>query len=78
MMTVKECYESMEADFEGVIGRMGSEEMVKRFALKFLDDPSYSNLEKAIQEQNAEEAFRAAWKRTRWIRGIIWECTNGV
>ena len=105
MMTVKECYESMEADFEGVIGRMGSEEMVKRFVLKFLDDPSYSNLEKAIQEQNAEEAFRAAhtikglclnlgfdrlyksqrgadgeatWKRTRWIRGIIWECTNGV
>lgn len=60
MMTVKECYESMEADFEGVIGRMGSGEMVKRFALKFLDDPSYSNLEKAIQEQNAEEAFRAA------------------
>lgn len=60
MMTVKECYESMEADFEGVIGRMGSEEMVKRFALKFLDDPRYSNLEKAIQEQNAEEAFRAA------------------
>ena len=49
MMTVKECYESMEADFEGVIGRMGSGEMVKRFALKFLDDPSYSNLEKAIQ-----------------------------
>ncbi len=33
---------------------------LKRFALKFLDDPSYSNLEKAIQEQNAEEAFRAA------------------
>lgn len=60
MMTVKECYESMESDYEGVMGRMGSEEMVKRFALKFLDDPSYLNLEKAIQEQNAEEAFRAA------------------
>ena len=42
MMTVKECYESMESDYEGVMGRMGSEEMVKRFALKFLDDPSYS------------------------------------
>ena len=59
-MTVQECYESIGADFEGVLGRMGSEEMVKRFALKFLDDPSYLNLEKAIQEQNAEEAFRAA------------------
>ena len=59
-MTVKECYESMEADYEGVIGRIGSEGLVKRFALKFLDDPSYLNLEKAIQEQNVEEAFRAA------------------
>lgn len=59
-MTVQECYESMESDFEGVLGRMGSEAMVKRFALKFLDDPSYGNLVKAVEEQNAEEAFRAA------------------
>lgn len=59
-MTVQECYESMGSDFEGVLGRMGSEGMVKRFALKFLDDPSYSNLVKAVEEQNAEEAFRAA------------------
>lgn len=59
-MTVKECYESMESDYEDVLGRMGSERLVKRFALKFPDDPSYLNLEKAIQEQNAEEAFRAA------------------
>ena len=59
-MTVQECYESMGSDFEGVLGRMGSEVMVKRFALKFLDDPSYGNLVKAVEEQNAEEAFRAA------------------
>lgn len=59
-MTVKECYESMESDYEGVMGRIGSEGLVKRFVLKFLDDPSYLNLEKAVQEQNAEEAFRAA------------------
>lgn len=59
-MTVQECYESMGSDFEGVLGRMGSEAMVKRFALKFLDDPSYGNLVKAVEEQNAEEAFRVA------------------
>ena len=59
-MTVKECYESMESDYEGALGRMGSEGLVRRFALKFPDDPSYLNLEKAIQEQNVEEAFRAA------------------
>ena len=39
---------------------MGSEAMVKRFALKFPDDPCYGNLVKAVEEQNAEEAFRAA------------------
>ena len=59
-MTVQEGYESMGSDFEGVLGRMGSEAMVKRFALKFLDDPSYENLVKAVEEQNAEDAFRAA------------------
>ena len=59
-MTVKECYENMGSDYEGVLGRLGSEGMIKRFALKFLDDPSYSNLEKAVAEQNAEDAFRAA------------------
>ena len=59
-MTVQECYESIGADFEGVLGRMGSEAMVKRFALKFLDEPSYRSLVKAVEEQNAEGAFRAA------------------
>lgn len=68
-MTVQECYESMGADFEGVLGRMGSEGLVKRFALKFLDDSSYLNLQKAIQEKDAEEAFRAA----HTIKGV---CLN--
>lgn len=59
-MTVQECYESIGADFEGVLGRMGSEAMMKRFALKFLDEPSYRSLVKAVEEQNAEGVFRAA------------------
>ena len=29
-MTVKECYEQMGSDYEGVLGRMGSEAMIKR------------------------------------------------
>ena len=28
-MTVKECYEQMGSDYEGVLGRMGSEAMIK-------------------------------------------------
>lgn len=73
-MTVQECYESIGADFEGVLGRMGSEAMVKRFALKFLDEPSYRSLVKAVEEQNAEGAFRAA----HTLKGIClnWDWTD--
>lgn len=59
-MTVKECYEKMGSDYEGVLGRMGSEAMIKRFALKFLQDPSFNNLKDNLKKGDGEEAFRAA------------------
>lgn len=59
-MTVKECYEQMGSDYEGVLGRMGSEAMIKRFALKFLQDPSFNNLKESLEKNDGEEAFRAA------------------
>jgi hypothetical protein len=33
-MTVKECYEQMGADYEGVLGRLRSEVLIKKFAKK--------------------------------------------
>ena len=33
---------------------------MKRFALKFLNDTSYQNLEQQLQNKDVEEAFRAA------------------
>ena len=60
IMTVKECYEQMGADYEGVLGRLRSEALIKKFAKKFLDDGSYASLKKGLEEQNGEEAFRAA------------------
>ena len=59
-MNIKECYDSIGADFEDVLGRLGSEKLIERFALKFLDDDSYNNLKEALAEKNAENAFRAA------------------
>ena len=59
-MTVKECYEQMGSDYEGVLGRMGSEAMIKRFALKYLQDPSFNNLKENLEKNDGEEAFRAA------------------
>ena len=59
-MTTKECFDAIGADYEGVLERFSSEALVKKFALKFLDDNSYSNLEDALADGNVENAFRAA------------------
>lgn len=59
-MTVKECYNQIGADFDEVLERLGTEGMIKKFAIKFLDDKSYENLVKGMQEKNVDEAFRVA------------------
>ena len=59
-MTVKECYEQMGADYEGVLGRLRSEGLIKKFAKKFLDDGSFRSLKDNLAQKNGEEAFRAA------------------
>ncbi len=47
-MSLKECYDKMGADYEDVLSRLRSEVLVRKFALKFLDDDSYANLKAAI------------------------------
>lgn len=59
-MTVQECYEKMEADYNAVFGRLAKDERIKKFLIMFLKDSSYELLNSSIQSKNAEEAFRAA------------------
>ena len=59
-MTIEEVYSNICGDYQGVIGRLMSEDRVKRFALKFLNDTSCNTLIDAIEREDAEEAFRAA------------------
>ena len=59
-MTVRECYEKIGSDFDKVLGRMGSESLVKRFAIKFLADKSFEELTESLKEKDGERAFRAA------------------
>ena len=59
-MTVKECYEKVGSDYDGVLKRLGSEALVKRFAVKFLNDPSFQDLTDGLAAQDGEKAFRAA------------------
>ena len=40
-MNIRECYDTIGADFEDVLGRLGSESLIQRFALKFIDDGSW-------------------------------------
>lgn len=68
-MTVKECYDAMGANYEEIMGRLRTEERVKKFLLKVLNDKSYDLLTTSMEERNIEEAFRAA----HTIKGV---CQN--
>ena len=59
-MTVRECYESVGSDYDKVLGRLGSDRVIQKFAGKFLNDPNYRELGEALKVQDAERAFRAA------------------
>ena len=60
MISLQQVYESIGADYKGVLERLPSEDFVRRFALKFLDDQSFAQLEQAMQARDAAAAFRAA------------------
>lgn len=68
-MTVKECYEKVGSDYEAVLKRLGSDAMLKRFSIKFLDDPSFRSLKENLEAGNTQEAFCAA----HTLKGI---CAN--
>lgn len=68
-MTLQDCYAAMGSNYEDVLGRLRSERLVRKFAMKFLDDQSYELFCASMKEKNAEEAFRAV----HTIKGI---CQN--
>lgn len=59
-MTVEKCYEVMKGDYRDVLSRLVTDDRIKKFLLKMLSDPSFSNLCDAMDKKNLEEAFRAA------------------
>lgn len=59
-MELKACYQNLGGDFNDAVNRLRREQLVQKFMLKFLDDPSFSQLQAALESQNNEEAFRAA------------------
>lgn len=48
-MTIEQCYNAIESNYEEVLGRFaGNKMLVEKFARKFLDDPSYQLLKDAL------------------------------
>lgn len=58
-MSLKECYDKMGADYEDVLSRLRSEVLVRKFALKFLDDDSYANLRQRWKAETPRKHFAA-------------------
>lgn len=59
-MDLKECFQEIGGNYDDLVTRLGGSEMLaKKFAMKFLNDPSYQQFMEAIQAENNEEAFRA-------------------
>ena len=57
---MRECYEAIGGNYEAVLGRLHSEALIRRFALKFLENQSYIQLKQALENKNYEDAFRGA------------------
>ncbi len=60
IINMREFYEAIGGNYDEVIQRLPSEALVKKFVLKFKDDPSYNDLVKAKKDNNIEAAFLAA------------------
>lgn len=68
-MTLRECYAALGGDFEAVTSRFPNEKFVQKYLIKFLSDGSYDLLIRSMEEQDYQEAFRAA----HTIKGV---CQN--
>lgn len=60
-MTLKECYESLGANFDQAVTRMcNKESMLLKFAMKFPADTTYPTLVQAYEAGDIPTAFRMA------------------
>lgn len=59
-MTIQECYQKLGGDYAQVEKRLQGIHLIRRFIAKFLDDGSYPELCRAMEQGQTEEVFRAA------------------
>lgn len=62
MISMREAYEKIGANYDDACARLMGEEMLARFALKFLDDESMDKLEPPWRQATPKVPL---WQRTR-------------
>lgn len=59
-MNLKECFDAFAGSYNDAMGRLLTEERVKKFLLMFLKDTSFNELVAAMKSEDYDRAFRAA------------------
>lgn len=59
-MNITEFYKDINGDFDDVLKRLANESIVAKIVKMFVNDPSFSDLSKGLQDKDAELAFRGA------------------
>lgn len=62
MISMREAYEKIGANYDDACARLMGEEMLARFALKFLDDESMDKLGPPWRQETPKVRL---WRRTR-------------
>ncbi len=59
-MTIEECYNALKGDYNQARTRLHSDNIIKKFVLKFPSQCGYDKLCQAMDEKDYKEAFVAA------------------
>ena len=59
-MALPELYAAVGGDYPNVLERLGDEQTIQYFVLRYLSDPSYEELQRWLREKDMKQAFYAA------------------
>lgn len=59
-MTIKEFYENTHSDYEDAIERLGSEKLISKYLLKFMDLTDYNDMVNSIEIKDWEGGFKSS------------------
>lgn len=56
-MTIKDFYCEIHGDYQEILGRLATDDRIKRFLIKFLDTDDMSQLKEAWKNEDADRIF---------------------